>query len=466
MVRVKTISRSKLEWTKDRAAEVPRAHRNYDPQQNPMAKQIEYVRAVRSAKLDRMFAKPFVGALSGHQDSILTISTDPTSVGTILSGAIDGEVAIWDVNVTKQIKHHWTAHRHAVVDSVFTPDGVAMLTASRDRTVKLWDTDFSSLTNGNGDDDDINGNSNGLGVDLTNTITPLAEYLGEGPFTSLDHHWQQPLFVTGGFNLQVWDINRTQPVQSFTWGDESLTCVRMNKVEAHLAACAIQDRGVVVYDTRTKSAHSKIVMEMRSSSLSWNPMNPNMFVTGCDDWNCYTFDLRVPGRPRNVFQGHAAPVNCVDFCPTGEAFIAGSGDSTVRLWSVHQTSKANSSELYHTKRMAKVHAVKYSLDSHFLFTGSEDAVVRIWKTDVSRPIRPFRGAEESQFNYMRQLKERYEQFPEVRKIAQQRNTPKSLRRRLRLKKRIQKNELVKEMSRKKTTAVRPLAKKKVVQNVE
>ena len=35
-----------------------------------------------------------------------------------------------------------------------------------------------------------------------------------------------------------------------------------------------------------------------------------------------------------------------------------------------------------------------------------------------------------------------------------------------MKKRIQKNEMVKEMSRKKTTALRPLAKKKVVQNVE
>lgn len=470
MVKVTTISRSKLAWTKDRDQEVPRAHRNHDPKQNPMARQVEYVRAVRAAKLDRMFAKPFAGALAGHQDTITTLATDPTAVGTLLSGGIDGEVAVWDVQA-RTLKHHWTAHRHSVVGSVFTPDGVAMLTASRDRTVKLWDTDFSSLVRGGGgagndgdDDDDQFGGGGFFGA--SGGPTPLCEYLGEGPFTSIDHHWHDPLFITGGFAVDVWDLNRTRPVQTFNWGDESLTSVRMNKIEVNLAACASLDRGVVIYDLRTKSAHSKIVMEMRCSSLSWNPMNPNMFVAGCDDWNCYTFDLRVPGRPRSVFQGHAAPINDVDFSPTGEWFAAGAADMTVRIWSVHQLTKSTSQEMFHTKRMSKVRAVKWSLDSNFVFSGSEDAVVRIWKADASKPIRPFRGAEESQFNYMRQLSERYKAFPEVRRIMHQRNTPKSLRRRLRLKSRIQRGELIKEMSRKKSTALKPLARKKVVDAVE
>jgi WD repeat and SOF domain-containing protein 1 len=472
MVRVHTISRSRLEWTKDRDAELPRAHRNYDPVQNPMARQVEYVRAVRSAKLDRMFAKPFVGALSGHQDSVLTIATDPTNVGTILTGAVDGEVAVWDVQ-TRTLRRHWTAHRHAVVGSVFTPDGVAMLTASRDRTVKLWDTDICAPAagragaggGGDDDDDDVGADADG-GLGAAAEPNPLCEYLGASPFTSIDHHWQQPLFVTGGAALQLWDINRTQPLQSFNWGDDPLSCVRMNRVEVHLAACAQQDRGIVVYDTRSRAAHSKLVLEMRCASLAWNPMNPNMMVAGCDDWNCYTFDLRVPGRPRNVFQGHAAPINDVDFSPTGEHFVAGSADQTVRLWSLHQLTKSNSLELFHTKRMAKVHAVRYSLDARFLFTGSEDAVVRVWKADASRPIRPLRGAEESQFNYMRTLRDRYAEFPEVKRIGSQRNTPKSLRRKLRLKRRIQKNELIKEMSRKKNSALPPLTRRKLVQRIE
>lgn len=35
---------------------------------------------------------------------------------------------------------------------------------------------------------------------------------------SLDHHWKKPLFITTGETVDVWDYNRSEPINSFEWG--------------------------------------------------------------------------------------------------------------------------------------------------------------------------------------------------------------------------------------------------------
>ncbi|CCW68900.1 unnamed protein product [Phytomonas sp. Hart1] len=444
MVKIKTISRSELEWTKDRSTEVPKANRNYDPKFNPMAKQVEFTRAVRAAKLDRMFAKPFVAALQGHQDTIRSIATDYTNLSTTATGSIDGELIIWDM-LTKKSRAVINAHRHSIEGTVISPDGVACFTASRDKVVKMWDLDLGSSEE---------------------AAEPVAEYLGDFPFSSIDHHFHKPLFCTSSDTISIWDINRTQPIQRFSWGDDTISCCQFNKVETNLVACCMSDRGVIIYDTRSESAHSKILLEMCSTSLSWSPMDPNVFVTGSDDRNCYLFDIRVPGRPRNVFQGHIQPVSSVDFSPAGNMFAAGSQDYTIRIWDINQIVKSDSLEMFHTKRMARVSCVKWSPDNNYIFSGSEDAVLRVWKSDASKPIRPLRGPEKHTFNYMRTLKNRYRNFIEVKRITNQRNAPKAVLRASKRLKKAGKRELLKEMSRRKTENIKPLAKRKVYDYIE
>lgn len=445
MVKVKAISRSELEWTKDRSTEVPKANRNYDPKFNPMAKQTEFTRAIRAAKLDRMFAKPFVSALPGHRDTIQSIATDYNNLSCLVSGAVDGGLIFWDMMTKKAKATIDDAHRHSIDGVVISPDGVACLSASRDKTIKMWDLDIS--TDGEKPE-------------------PLAEYLGDYPFSSIDHHYKKTHFATSSDVVSVWDINRTQPLQRFSWGDDTVVCCRYNKIETNLIACSMTDRGICLYDTRTQSAHSKVVMELCTSSLSWNPLDPNVFVAGSDDCNCYLFDIRLPGRPRNVFQGPIAPVTTVDFSPTGTMFAAGGQDSTVRMWDVHQTTKSDSLEMFHTKRMAKVFSVKWSPDSSYIFSGSEDAVLRVWKSDSSKPIRPLRGPEKHNFNYMRTLKNKYSSFLEVRRISNQRNAPKYIKRTALRVKKAEKREAVKEMSRRKSDNLMPLAKRKTNDYVE
>lgn len=71
-------------------------HRNLDPALRPHEKEVEYTRALNAAKLQRVFAKPFLGSLP-HDDGITCLARNPAQLNSLVSGAADGVVRLWDV---------------------------------------------------------------------------------------------------------------------------------------------------------------------------------------------------------------------------------------------------------------------------------------------------------------------------------------------------------------------------------
>lgn len=104
--------------------------RNYDPGLHPFEAEREYVRALNATKLDRVFAKPFVGNLDGHRDGVSCLSKHPSKLSRILSGAFDGEVRIWDIP-HKECIRNFTAHEGIVRGVTFTCDGEHFITTGK-----------------------------------------------------------------------------------------------------------------------------------------------------------------------------------------------------------------------------------------------------------------------------------------------------------------------------------------------
>ena len=71
--------------------------RNYEASLHPLEAPREYVRALNSVKLERVFAKPFLGSLDGHKDGISCLGKHPRHLSIMLSGACDGEVSMFGV---------------------------------------------------------------------------------------------------------------------------------------------------------------------------------------------------------------------------------------------------------------------------------------------------------------------------------------------------------------------------------
>jgi WD40 repeat protein len=57
--------------------------------------------------------------------------------GTIVSASFDKTVKIWDVR-TRRLLRTLEGHKEPVRSAAFSPDGGAIVSASVDKTVKIW----------------------------------------------------------------------------------------------------------------------------------------------------------------------------------------------------------------------------------------------------------------------------------------------------------------------------------------
>eukprot|EP00745_Piridium_sociabile_P007509 TRINITY_DN149433_c0_g1_i2.p2 TRINITY_DN149433_c0_g1~~TRINITY_DN149433_c0_g1_i2.p2 ORF type:complete len:170 (+),score=7.48 TRINITY_DN149433_c0_g1_i2:920-1429(+) len=110
----------------------------------------------------------------------------------------------------------------------------------------------------------------------------------------------------------------------------------------------------------------------------------------------------------------------LDYSPTGQEIVAGSYDRTIRIFDIGQ---GRSRDVYHTKRMQRVLCCRFSLDSHFVISGSEDANLRVWKAQASLPLGPRSYREREANAYRDALKKKFAHLRDIRRIARHRHVP-------------------------------------------
>ncbi|KAG2234375.1 WD40-repeat-containing domain protein [Thamnidium elegans] len=394
-MKLKVLSRSSNDYVRERAQDIHKVQRNLDPSAHPFEQGREYTRALNSVKLDRMFAKPFIGSLDGHIDGVYCLTKHPSKLNSMISGSGDGEIRVWDIserNTTWRVQ----GHRGMVTGVCPGKQDGKFLSCSTDKTVKIW-----------GDDTD-----------------PVETYLGKHAFTGLSHHRSDPIFATSGGTVEVWDESRSEPIHDFAWGADSYQTVKFNQVQTNIFASCGTDRTVVLYDLRTSKPLSKLVMSLKTNAIAWNPMEAYIFTTGSEDHNAYTFDMRNMKSAKNVLKDHVSAIMDVDYSPTGQEIVTGSYDRTIRLYDV---GSGHSRDCYHTKRMQRIFAVQYSMDSKYVLSGSDDGNIRIWKARANEKIGVKDWREKNKLEYSDKLRERYGHMSEIRRIDKHRRTPKDIK---------------------------------------
>ena len=78
MVKVSAICRNEKEYTKQTNGDLDKVQRvPADPKLHPFAKAREQKRALNAAKLEKVFAKPFLEALDNHTDGVSVMAKRP-----------------------------------------------------------------------------------------------------------------------------------------------------------------------------------------------------------------------------------------------------------------------------------------------------------------------------------------------------------------------------------------------------
>lgn len=449
-MKVKAINRREEDYTRERSQDLQKVHRNYDPNLHQFEKAHEYNRALNAAKLDRVFAKPFIAALT-HEDGITTLARNPRILNSLLAGSADGLVKIWDIPRRRCLRR-LVGHTAAVKGISFAPDGETCVSASTDCTVKLWKVPYAPFESGEVQADD----------------SPVFEFQGKSSFRGIDHHWTKHLFATCGVAVDIWDHSRSEPINTFTWGADSILSARFNPAEPDVFATTGSDRGIVLYDLRSSTPARKLVMQTRCNALAWNPMEALHFTVANEDCCLYTFDMRKLQAATTVHKDFVSAVMDVDYSPTGREFVAGGYDRSVRIFPFNGK---HSREVYTAKRMQRVFSVRFSGDATYVFSGSDDMNVRVWKANASQQLGTLVAREQHKQAYQNALLERYKHLPEIKRIVRHRHLPASIYKAQKLRKEMIDKEMEHTANKIKhskpgSVKIKPDKKKKIVAELE
>ncbi|KAK4540355.1 hypothetical protein LTR36_009312 [Oleoguttula mirabilis] len=385
-------------------SDVARQPRNLDPALHPFERAREYTRALNATKLERMFAAPFVAQLGrGHVDGVYTIAKDPNALDRFASGSGDGMLKVWDLPSQAEV---WQtqAHENLVKGMCWTQDQ-KLLSCGSDKTVKLYDP-----------------------YNTTPNSAPTATWLGPNAFTAITRHRTAPAFAVASSVISLYDLTRPSaaPTQTLAWPTsiDTITALALNQTETSILASTATDRSLVLYDLRTATPLHRSVLTLASNALAWNPMEAFNLALANEDHNIYLFDMRNLSRALNILKDHVSAVMDVDFSPTGEELVSASYDRSIRLWKRHE---GHSRDIYHTKRMQRVFACRWTPDNAYVLSGSDDGNIRVWRANASARSGVKSAAQRQRLEYDEALRSRYKHMPEIKRIARHRHVPKQVK---------------------------------------
>lgn len=238
-----------------------------------MRVQREYQRALNAVKLDKIFAKPFLFSLSGHVDPVECLMKHPKSLSTLVSGAFDGTIKIWNL-MHRQCLKTIQAHEGPVKDMCIPKHGKYFYSVGDNTVIKQWNMiEKVSTSRVQSDDEDDE--------DFRNQ--PLNSIVAKNAIIGIDHHKTKPIIATCGETVDLWHESRPSSLKTYKSTIDNIYKIRFNPIEYEIFACTASDRSIILFDTRQDQHIRKVILAMRSNNLAWNPMEAFHFTVANED---------------------------------------------------------------------------------------------------------------------------------------------------------------------------------------
>jgi WD40 repeat protein len=347
---------------------------------------------------------PELLTLKGHADSVISVCFSPDGK-RLVSASADKTVKVWDA-ATGQVVHTLTGHTGPVVRVCFSPDGKRLASASVDKTVRIWDTTTGQLVR------TLEQHANPVtsvcfspdGKRLAST----SQSEGDGAVRVWDSATGEEEFSLkrqGGFlavcfspdgkqlaaapvagPVKLWDVDTRREAVTFK-GNRAIGlcfCVCFSPDGKQLAAGSLYFV-VMVWDAGTGEVAR--TLQGHSNAVLGVCFSPDSkrLASASADKTVKVWDPATGQLVRTI--EHAAAVSSVCFSPDGTRLASATMDGTVKVWPADTPPEA----LTLTGHSGAVYGACFSPDGKRLASMSSDRTVRVWDTATGQEVFRLKG---------------------------------------------------------------------------
>lgn len=328
------------------------------------------------------------------QAGIVSAGFSPDGL-SVVTASRDSKVTLWDVK--SGTKRASLAGHRGIVHSVrFSPDGSTIVTAAGDSTARLWDAKTGS------ERASLKGH---IGEVLSATFSPdgksivtasddgtakLWDAATGAERASLKGHKNGILnaqFSSDGHSIVTASSDATAKIWDAQTGTESVTCEGHDgaifsaqfSLDGTRIITASQDSTTKVWDAQTCSERATRNVHTDTVNSAWFSPDGQTILSASSDNSAKVWDAAT-GQVRLTLSGHKDRVRSAQYSPDGNAIVTASDDATAIIWDA-VTGQKRATLRGHSNT---VWNAQFSPDGQSVVTASWDNTARIWDANTGQ----------------------------------------------------------------------------------
>ena len=292
--------------------------------------------------------------LVGHEGDVSGAVFSP-DCAQIVTASRDRTARIWDVSTGQEIVA-FRGHEKGVNSATFSPDGMRVVTGSDDGTARLWDASTAQ------------------------EIATLRGHEGAVEDAAFSPDGMRVVTASDDGTARLWDASTRQEIATLRGHEQEVNSAVFSPNGNHIVTSS-RDHSARIWDASTGLEIK--ALRGHTSYLTTAAFSPDgaRIVTSSDDrtariWNAWA------GGEIVILRGHEILVTSADFSPDGALIITASFDNTARLWDA-ETGRQIAALRGHDNWL---YGAGFSPDGALAVTVGDDKIARIWDMATMRKI--------------------------------------------------------------------------------